>query len=62
MVKRETARMLLCGGTSRRGAEEHAAVDLAEEHGLSEADHRACRGEWRGHTVVRVPSLSSLPA
>ena len=30
--------------------------------GLSEADHRACRGEWRGHTVVCVPSLSSSPA
>ena len=43
MVKREIASMLQRGGTRRRGSEEHRATDLAEEHGFSEADHRACR-------------------
>ena len=39
-------------------SEGHGA-DSVEEHGLPEADHRASRA-GRGHTVVRVPSLSSV--
>ena len=38
--------------------EEHCTDDPPPEHGLLEADHRASRRE-SGHTVVRVPSLSS---
>ena len=34
---------------------EQCAVDFAEEHWLSEADHRACRRAWRCHHCHRYP-------
>ena len=40
---------------------EHCTADLAEEHGLHEADHCASRRAGRGHTVLCVLSLPSFP-
>ena len=60
--KGEAGRVPQRGGARGQGAEEHCAADSAEEHGLPEADHRASPRKGRGHIVVRVPSLSSLPA
>ena len=51
----------LSGEAGGRSAQEHRAADLAEEHGLPEADHRASRRTGRSHTVVRVPSWSPIP-
>ena len=55
MVKREIARMVQRSGARRRGSEEHCAVDLAKEHGLSEANRSTSRRTGRRHTVVCVP-------
>ena len=50
------------GEAGGRRAEERCAAYSAEEHGFPEADHRARWRARRGHTIVRVPSLSSLSA
>ena len=42
--------------------EEHCAVGSAEEHGLPEVNLCASRRTRRCYTVVRMPTLSSLPA
>ena len=38
---REAARLLQRGGAGRGGSQERCATDLAEEHGLPEADYCA---------------------
>ena len=46
----------------RRADERKSTADSAEEHGRPEADHRSSGRAGRGHTVVHVPSLSSISA
>ena len=45
-----------------RRAKEHCAADSAEGDEFPEADHRVVGRAGRGHTVVRVPSLTSVSA
>ena len=57
----KAAGVLQRGEARGRRAEEHRAADSAVGHGFREADHRASQKTGGdGHTVVRVPGVSSV--